>query len=232
MADHMQRRRDVCEIAAKIIAREGVEGITFRNVAREANCSTRIVSHYFKNKRDLLLMTFREFSNTSLEEGEAAINSGVDLQLALEQLLPLDRQRRLNWQVWLAFWGTIAGDPEFIAEQILRGRQIVALIERMLVRALGTTAPPDMDWTFESERIVTLIVGIATQSLFDPRKWTAAKQRGHLAKELGDIRYNSGVMGVTLSARNADSDYVGTCKDGTRYHVFVNGEGRVVVQML
>jgi hypothetical protein len=30
--------------------------------------------------------------------------------------------------------------------------------------------------------------------------------------------------------RNADSDYVATCKDGNRYHVFVNPQGRVVVQ--
>jgi AcrR family transcriptional regulator len=188
MIDHVERRREVCEIAAKIISRSGVEGITFRNVAREANCSTRIVSHYFKNRRDLLLMTFREFSNRSLEEGEDAIKSGVDLQVALERLLPLDRQRRLNWQVWLAFWGTIASDSEFIAEQRTRSRQIAALIERLLVMALGATAPPDIDLTFESERIVTLIVGIATQSLFDPRKWVADKQRAHLAKELRDIR--------------------------------------------
>jgi hypothetical protein len=27
-----------------------------------------------------------------------------------------------------------------------------------------------------------------------------------------------------------DSDYVATCKDGNRYRVFVNAEGRVVVQ--
>jgi hypothetical protein len=30
--------------------------------------------------------------------------------------------------------------------------------------------------------------------------------------------------------RNADSDYIATCKDGNRYHVFVNPQGRVVVQ--
>jgi hypothetical protein len=77
--------------------------------------------------------------------------------------------------------------PDGIAEQALRGRQIVALIKRMLVKSLGGTAPSDMDWVFESERIVTLIVGIATQSLFDPRNWTAEKQRRHLAKELRDI---------------------------------------------
>ena len=30
--------------------------------------------------------------------------------------------------------------------------------------------------------------------------------------------------------RNADSDYLASCKDGNRYHVFVNPQGRVVVQ--
>jgi hypothetical protein len=29
---------------------------------------------------------------------------------------------------------------------------------------------------------------------------------------------------------NADSDYLAICKDGNRYHVFVNPQGRVVVQ--
>ena len=37
------------------------------------------------------------------------------------------------------------------------------------------------------------------------------------------------VVGVK---RNADSDYVASCKDGNRYRVFVNPQGRVVVQKL
>ena len=30
--------------------------------------------------------------------------------------------------------------------------------------------------------------------------------------------------------RNADSNYVAACKDGNRYHIFVDTQGRVVVQ--
>jgi len=30
--------------------------------------------------------------------------------------------------------------------------------------------------------------------------------------------------------RNGDSDYDVTCKDGNRYHIYVNGQGRVIVQ--
>lgn len=35
---------------------------------------------------------------------------------------------------------------------------------------------------------------------------------------------------VADARRNGDSDYLATCKDGHRYHVFVNAQGRVVVE--
>lgn len=35
---------------------------------------------------------------------------------------------------------------------------------------------------------------------------------------------------IVSSKRNADSDYLVTCKDGNRYHIFVNSQGRVVVE--
>jgi hypothetical protein len=35
---------------------------------------------------------------------------------------------------------------------------------------------------------------------------------------------------VTDVKRNGDSDYLASCRDGNRYHVFVNAEGRVIVE--
>jgi len=37
---------------------------------------------------------------------------------------------------------------------------------------------------------------------------------------------------VAEAKRNADSDYNVSCKDGNRYHVYVNDKGRVIVQKL
>jgi hypothetical protein len=34
------------------------------------------------------------------------------------------------------------------------------------------------------------------------------------------------------SKRNGDSDYTASCKDGNRYHIFVDPSGRVVVKKL
>jgi dienelactone hydrolase len=35
---------------------------------------------------------------------------------------------------------------------------------------------------------------------------------------------------IVDAKRNADSDYLATCKDGNRYHIFVNPQGRVMVE--
>jgi hypothetical protein len=35
---------------------------------------------------------------------------------------------------------------------------------------------------------------------------------------------------VVSAKRQADNDHIATCKDGNRYRVFVNAEGRVVAQ--
>lgn len=37
---------------------------------------------------------------------------------------------------------------------------------------------------------------------------------------------------VIDTKQNADSDYTATCKDGNRYHVFIDAKGRVVVAKL
>ena len=37
---------------------------------------------------------------------------------------------------------------------------------------------------------------------------------------------------VVSSKRNGDSDYTATCKDGNRYHIYVDASGRVIVKKL
>jgi hypothetical protein len=52
-----------------------------------------------------------------------------------------------------------------------------------------------------------------------------------------DLKASIALQGMTCdqvinAKRNADSDYTATCKDGNRYHVYVNAQGRVIVQKL
>jgi hypothetical protein len=80
-----------------------------------------------------------------------------------------------------------------------------------------------------SQRIYVLALGVTT--IFG-----GAPLLGGTDTSMGkDLKATIALQGfpcdqIASSKRNADSDYVATCKDGNRYHVFVNPQGRVVVQ--
>ena len=63
---------------------------------------------------------------------------------------------------------------------------------------------------------------------------TAAADDSSMVKDLAATIALQGMPcdQVVDARRNADSDYIATCKDGNRYHVFVDKTGRVVVQKL
>jgi hypothetical protein len=50
-----------------------------------------------------------------------------------------------------------------------------------------------------------------------------------------DLKATIALQGLPCDAlveakRNSDSDYTASCKDGNRYHIYVNAQGRVIVQ--
>ncbi len=187
IVDHDERRKFVCDVAARLISRAGLAGVTVRDVAAEAGCSTRVVSHYFRNKRELLLCTFHEYAQRSLDACEAMLHSDRDLAGCLEGLLPCDEAGKLNWQVWLAFWGIVADDPEFLAEQVRRGQQIREMVSRLIESRRGPPPQGQENWSFAAEFVVNVVVGIATQGTFDPEHWTPERQRRHLRAALEKI---------------------------------------------
>ncbi|MBI1181126.1 MAG: TetR family transcriptional regulator [Alphaproteobacteria bacterium] len=178
--DHDARRQEVSLIAAKLIAQVGVERVTVRELARAAGYSTAIVSHYFADKRQLLLFTYQAAAQSAQERVDAVLGrSPDDLEGCLTALLPLDEERRREWQVWFAFWGMAIGDAEFAAEQ----RRRMAGSRRMLVRVLRAMSasgklPPngDFDPDLAARQFLTLINGLAVQVGFDPDDWPAERQ--------------------------------------------------------
>jgi hypothetical protein len=78
-----------------------------------------------------------------------------------------------------------------------------------------------------SRRIIILVSGIATTVVAA----AAMAEDPGMGKDLAATIALQGLPcdKVVDSKRNADSDYTATCKDGNRYHVYVDKSGRVVV---
>ena len=57
-----ERREQLIEAAARVIARSGYDAATVRDVAREAGVSTGVIAYYFEGKDDLFAHVLRTAS--------------------------------------------------------------------------------------------------------------------------------------------------------------------------
>lgn len=182
---HDIRRREIADIVCNLVAEMGIEAVTIRDVAREAGYSTTIVSHYFRNKKDLLVFTVKESRLRSQRRVEEAAGADADLQTCLEEFLPLDRTRLSEWRTWFGFWGTAKSDPDIAAERLTAQHEshdlIVGLLETE--RSKGKL-PKALDCGYHATRLQAVINGFAGLVTMDPDAWPPRRQRAMLAWEL------------------------------------------------
>jgi AcrR family transcriptional regulator len=172
VVDHAARRRHVAACASRLIAEGGTDAATVREVARAAGSSTTVVSHYFRDKRELLEFTYREAAAQARARAHAALGTDRgDVRAVVDALLPLDEERQDYWRVNAAFWGLAVGDEALAAEQRAR----VDGARELLMGALAERGSPDPE--VEAEELLALVIGIAVQAVFDPARWPAERQR-------------------------------------------------------
>ncbi len=191
VVDIEQRRAELTDATARLIAKSGIGAATMRDVAAEAGWTTGALTHYFADKRELLLHTFR----ASLEYRRARRSTFADdphaaLRDSLEGALPLDEDRRRHWMVTIAFCAQAAGDPSLATAQRDAYREFRARVASLVI-ACGLATPyadadADADAMSIAERMITAADGIAIQALFDPETWPADRQLVALHATLAD----------------------------------------------
>ena len=73
--------------------------MTLRDIARAGGWTTGIVSHYFVDKRELMIATFRSRADRARERIDAAVSAGAAaLPAIVEAALPLDAERAASWR--------------------------------------------------------------------------------------------------------------------------------------
>lgn len=169
-----ERRAAVVATAADLIVEGGLNAVTFRNLASRLGFSTAVISHYFRDKTEVLRETYRHVIAQAIAHREAVL-AGQDPSLvrALEELLPLSETPRQIWTIWICFWTAALFDPELLEEHRLG---LAGTRERLRIHFADTGLPPA---TAEShaQDVAKTLFGIAMQALFDPLYWTADRQR-------------------------------------------------------
>ena len=179
VVNHEERRQQIARIAADLISSVGLDAMTMREIAAAAGFSTTIVTHYFANKRELMLYTYR----ASVAHAQA--RDACDLPASIEALLPFDESSLKDWKVFLAFWQIAQVDPDFAAEQRAQAANADSILRRVLMaRAAAGRGLNEADVDATSRRLLVFIVGLAVQAVFDTVGWSPQAQRAFLKSEL------------------------------------------------
>ena len=168
---HESRRVEVAEAAWRVIARGGIAAATVRDIASEAGCSTGALAHYFRGKGDLLLYALQLAWNRAAERMASSSRdlTGFEaLRSVLMEALPLDEERRVEWQIWVSFWGRAASDSSLADEQRKRYALWRGLM-RSLIQACQRegSVRKDVDAEKEADMIVAFVDGIGTQATLE-----------------------------------------------------------------
>jgi AcrR family transcriptional regulator len=189
VVDHDVRRAEVTAVAVALVVEGGRDALTVRGVADAAGYSTTVVSHYFTDMVELLHAVYSfavERSRTRI--GLVLAQDPADVAGLVEAVLPLDEERRDDWRIWFAFWSEALSSPTFADEQRGRAQAQQQRIERSLrVLRKQRRLPADVDIVDAAHRLSALIPGIAAEAIFDPKGWSAARQRRVLRSELALI---------------------------------------------
>lgn len=229
LVDAGERRQEVVEAVFRIIATDGLERASLREVAAEADLAVGSVRHYFASSEEMLSYSFAvvvdRITGRLTEAGKAVAelspgteeHRGAVLTL-LGQLLPLDGQRAVDSCVLLAFKNAARIKP-FLAAEADRCHRAVAAVMGELVRALVsgpgngfsdcTPEGPGGDWEIagpalvtEAERLLATVDGLSMHALLQPEWMTAQMCRDVLESHLGSIAGvgRSVSPGVTISS--------------------------------
>lgn len=181
VVDHEERREEIAEAAWRVIERDGPEGASLREIAREAGYTTGVITHYFADKRELTAFAFGLMVNRSAARMVESLEE-AGIVGALAEILPLDDARRRETTVWLALMGASLTDPDLAAELRQRYRQAREAMLPVFEATLGGTRDEDPD--IVADELLAVVDGITVDALTDPERYPPERQLSLLRRAL------------------------------------------------
>ena len=202
IVDAAVRRQEVVEAVFRIIASDGLERASLREVADEAGLAVGSVRHYFASSDELLAHSFGVVVDRITGRLDAAREDLLQLAPGTEghrdgvltllgQFLPLDEERAVDACVWMAFKNAARIRPFLAAEADRSHRAVAAMVGWLIMelRAPGETGDDDghQFLVTEAERLLATLDGLTMHALLQPEWMTAEMCRDVLASHLQSL---------------------------------------------
>lgn len=176
------RRAQLAEAAYRIIAADGLNGLSIRILARAVGAhSSGLVSHYFIDRAEIIA--------AALDHAATVMRRRPDTRLhpveTFVSVLPIDDEAIESWRFTLAVRAGALTDPALVkfdnAIQEYWHQHMPDLLRAHGVLGADADAHEAVDF------IVAVVDGVALRATLAPREWPAARQRAHIERAFNQI---------------------------------------------
>lgn len=204
--DAVIRRQEIVDAVFRIIATDGLERASLREVADEAQLAVGSVRHYFASSDELLTHAFAvvvdrivgRLTDADSRLGDTPPVSGEQhaaVLALLGEFLPLDEERAVDACVWMAFKNAARTRP-FLAAEADRSHRAVAAVVGGLILGLAEAEGVDADHAAgldqqvlvtEAELLLAVLDGLTMHALLQPEWMTAVMCKDVLEAHLAGL---------------------------------------------
>lgn len=192
IVDHEAQREIFSQAAMRLMARDGLEGVTMRAVANEAELSYGSLFHYFDSKDDLLKHAIRQLTSSQTYRVNEYVSQFSGLK-ALEHLLCddaiINESSRDAWIVWMTFQYKVALQPSF-AE--MHSELIDGWLERITQLLSDAQQAGEINATLdiktEAMAVWAFSAGVGQLGLIHPESLPAKLQKQLITSYLDKLR--------------------------------------------
>jgi AcrR family transcriptional regulator len=172
VVDHDERRLELLDATWRIIARQGIEGATMREIALEAGFANGALKPYFPTKETLLEFAFGHVFNRT-NKRTSVVTAGKSGLAALRafclEVLPLDEERVNEARIVIPFWQKAVNDPQ---KALIHQRSMAAWLDAIRswlaeARMAGEVSTPVDDDALASQ-LLNMLLGAQIEAALAP----------------------------------------------------------------
>jgi len=208
------RRLEVSEAAWRVIVREGLDRTSMRAIAQEMGCTTGVVTHYFRDKQELILFALNQVTErlkTAMEQAIESVSGAERLVALLSAFLPFDAERQDTLRVWLAFLGYAVGRENLMTEHQRSAAQLrTVLVQELKALQSAHLLRHDIDPVIEANVLLALVNGVSLDSLIQANCLTSNQQRLVIQRYVNRLLVDNLVSTRDKHLNNATSIIVGS----------------------
>ena len=180
VVDHDTRREEVAEATWRVIAAQGVEGATLREIAREAGFTTGVINHYFRNRDELMAFAYEliaEQNDARLSETLPSLPPGMPrVRAAVEALVPRELRSGRAASL-LGFWSSAVVNERHRALNLASYGRYQALVREQVADAVRVgDLPRHLDPEDVADQLIALGEGLFVRTALDPERYTPERR--------------------------------------------------------